>query len=123
MEPVTKAFKNIDGTKLVIPPGGVSVLTYKGHLVGGPLKLWGHVFTIGLLSVVPMATVEGYLSVKVKTPEKNYTIACGFLFGYNRCNKMGIKILEDREKGDYGVDEKGSVSDISKLTHQVRKLL
>ena len=44
--------------------------------------------------------------MKVKTPEKNYDIACGFLARFNWCDKIGIEIVEEGKEGDFDMDDK-----------------
>ena len=68
----------------MIPPGGVGVLIYEHHIVGFWAKFGGAISTLGK---VPFSHIEGYLSVNVRSPEKIYTVFCGFLVGWGITQK------------------------------------
>ena len=70
--------------------------------------------------------VEGYFSVKMRVPGKNYIVCCGFNVGRNRCNAAGLQIraedgVLDKEGNiaGHGVDATGKVTDIGDLANQV----
>ena len=126
VESVVKAFKKIDEDKYILPKGSVGVLTFRTNH-GGVFGKWvADIVTLGINTAFPNAHVEGYLSVRVRSPGKNYIISCGFLTGRNRCNKMGIRIsaedgaLDSRGNvAGHGVDATGNVANISELSQRV----
>ena len=85
--------------------------------------------SFGINSVTATSHIEGYFSVRVPTPGKNYIIPCGFLVGRNRCNKIGLQIRGQDgaldEKGNvagHGVDPTGRVTDIVEFVTQVQAI-
>ena len=71
--------------------------------------------------------MEGYVSVKLRVPGKNYVVCCGFNVGRNRCNAAGLQIRADDGVLDgvgnitgHGVDPTGKVTDIGELANQVK---
>ena len=97
------------------------------HHHGGNTGKWiADIFTLGINAATPTSHIEGYFSVRAKTPGKNYIIPCGFLVGRNRCNKVGLQIRGTEgaqdERGNvsgHGVDPTGRVTDIVEFVSQV----
>jgi len=123
---VKKSFKSEDGNNYFLPPNGTGAQLWMHHHGGNTGKWIADIFTLGINAATPTSHIEGYFSVRAKTPGKNYIIPCGFLVGRNRCNKVGLQIRGTEgaqdERGNvsgHGVDPTGRVTDIVEFVSQV----
>ena len=84
------------------------------------------IFSFGIAAAVEQVHVNGYISLKVRTPGKNHIVALGFSQGRNRCDKAGVEIRGEDGildgNGDVagrGTDATGNVTDITQLSFSV----
>lgn len=128
---MVKSFKksNTDDDLYILPPGAVGIQLWRlNH--GGAFGKWvGNIFSLGISAAGAQSHVEGFFTVRVATPGKNYIIPCGILTGRNRCNKMGLQIRgQDGAldgKGNiagHGVDPTGNVTDIIDFVSSVIRM-
>ena len=129
VEDITKSFKKskTDDYLYSLPPGSVGVQLWRVNH-GGVFGKWvGDIASFGLSTIKSQSHVEGFFSVRVRTPGTNYIVPCGFLTGRNRCNKLGLQIrgqdgmLDGRGNvAGHGVDPTGNVTDVVEFCGQVQ---
>ena len=121
------SFKCDDGYHYFLPPNATGAQLWRNNHGGNTGKWIADIFTLGINAATATSHIEGYFTVKVATPGKNYIIPCGFLVGRNRCNKVGLQIRGQDGASDargniagHGVDPTGRVTDIVEFVSQVQ---
>eukprot|EP00111_Clytia_hemisphaerica_P003784 TCONS_00010862-protein len=123
VEPVVQMFSK---DVYMIEPGQAGALMWHRHGWGEFGKWVGNIASLGIAHSGAQSYVEGYISVKARTPGKNHIVCLGFSLGRNRCNKCGIQIRGEDGVLDangnvsgHGTDPTGNVTDISALAYSV----
>ena len=109
-----------------IAPKTCSASIWCRHQGGSGGKFFANIVTLGIAHVVAQYDVVGYISVLVRTGQKNHIVCLGFALGRNRDSKCGVVIRGEDGILDgigsiagYGTTPTGRVTDIEELACSV----